>query len=404
MNWILKSKIDFKNILQYVPHLVALGISVKLFVPILITIFMLYSIWCFREFKISLNKNIIFISFPFLLAITGFFYSENISKALEDISIVLPFLIFPLIFSGLHLKDKKPILKAFQIGIVLRLIFDLLRTTFINFSDLDFSHFTYTNLDADTNIFSVIIVFSILVESLRFYKRGELPSSLHFFFLVVSLFLLESRFAILTFFLLSFGLFSYFQLYKKWKLSLLLATFVFGSLVFFMQQSRSQRAIQEISSFQSTSSHFEKSQIITECMTPTSVRFNAAYCSIVLIINSPLIGYGTGDWLDVLVRKYKLENMVCNVKERTAPHNQFLRFGLKYGFIGVVFYLCTLFYLFRNCWKEISVKTILLSVIALSSFGYDILEVGSGAPTFAFLISLLFSEFNLATKATNQNN
>jgi len=404
MNWILKSKIDLKNILKYVPHLVALGITVKLFVPVLITIFVLYSIWCFREFKISLNKDVIFISFPFLLAIAGFFYSENISKALEDISIVLPFLIFPLIFNGLQIKDKKPILKAFQIGIVLRLLFNFLRTTFINFSDLDFSYFTYTNLDADTNIFSVIIVFSILVESLRFYKRGELPSSLHFFFLVVSLFLLQSRFAILTFFLLSFGLFSYFQLYKKWKLSLLLSAFVFGSLVFFMQQSRSQKAFKEISSFKSTSSHFEKSQIITECMNPTSVRLNAAYCSGVLIMNNPIIGYGTGDWLDVLVSKYKSENMVCNVKERTAPHNQYLRLGLKYGFIGVILYLCSVFYLLKNCWKEISVKTILLLVMILSSFGYDILEVGSSAPTFAFLMAFLFSEHNLSTQASKQNN
>jgi hypothetical protein len=87
--------------------------------------------------------------------------------------------------------------------------------------------------------------------------------------------------------------------------------------------------------------------------------------------------------------------MPCNAHEKTAPHNQYMRNLLKYGFIGLLIYLGYIFYFFRvfRVQPRYGQLPFLITLI-FCGLGYDLLDVGSSAPIFAFFSTWLFFEDN----------
>jgi O-antigen ligase len=127
------------------------------------------------------------------------------------------------------------------------------------------------------------------------------------------------------------------------------------------------------------------------CMSSTELRFNSLKSSWNIFLKNPIIGVGTGDWRDELVKEYLAADMPCNAHEQTAPHNQYLRTLLKYGIIGFVIYLFYIFklYQFSQSNRRFGQIPFLLTLI-FCGLGYDLLDVGSSAPVFAFFSTWLF--------------
>ena len=127
------------------------------------------------------------------------------------------------------------------------------------------------------------------------------------------------------------------------------------------------------------------------CMSSTQLRFNSIKASWEIIKRNPIIGVGTGDWQDELVKEYQNAEMPCNEYEKTAPHNQYLRTSLKFGFLGVAIYLFYLFRLFQiqRIERAFGQLSFLITVI-FCGLGYDLLDVGSSAPFIAFFSTWLF--------------
>ena len=83
------------------------------------------------------------------------------------------------------------------------------------------------------------------------------------------------------------------------------------------------------------------------CMSSEELRFNSLKSSWKIFLQHPIIGVGTGDWRDELLKEYIDSNLQCNAHEQTAPHNQYLRTLLKYGILGFLIYLYYIFKLFH---------------------------------------------------------
>jgi O-antigen ligase len=126
-------------------------------------------------------------------------------------------------------------------------------------------------------------------------------------------------------------------------------------------------------------------------MSSTELRYNSLKASWKIVKRNPIFGVGTGDWRDELMKEYIHSNMPCNAHEQTAPHNQYMRTLLKYGFIGLIIYLVYLFLLFkisRNRYRFGQIPFLL--TLVLCGLGYDLMDVGSSAPVFAFFSTWLF--------------
>jgi O-antigen ligase len=217
-------------------------------------------------------------------------------------------------------------------------------------------------------------------------------------FLSLCVLLLQSRIVILFYFFgLVILLLNHWKRKFKWSI---LITLLFSSFLMLIPafQGRFQVVANETKKISEPKEVVTSDSVSIEnlpCMSSTSLRYNALKASWKLVQENPVFGVGTGDWRDELVKEYISSDMPCNAYEETAPHNQYMRTLLKYGFFGLIIYLTYLLFLYRRHRKQPQYGQLpFLICLILCGLGYDLIDVGSSAPVFAFFSSWLFIEQN----------
>jgi O-antigen ligase len=292
------------------------------------------------------------------------------------------------------------VLFGFVFGLFIRFGLDFYESAIGYTYDYNIQIFFYTYLDSDTNILAIITLFSVLylldylqVKQTLTTKKNILVHSA-ILFLSLCILLLQSRIVILFFFA-SLGILFlfYWKNQRKWSIFL---TGVFCSLLMLIPvfQGRFQVVAAESEKLTTADTTIVADSVPIEslaCMSSTELRFNSLKTSWKIFLKHPFIGVGTGDWRDELVKTYIASDMPCNAHEQTAPHNQYLRMLLKYGIIGFLIYLIYIFILIRvaQSQKRFGQLPFLLTLISCG-LGYDLLDVGSSAPVFAFFSTWLF--------------
>jgi O-antigen ligase len=389
----------------------AVGINFIKFIPFGIVI--LFATWIYEVFvKKSLkfnfkglfsNSNFWLITIPFWLAVLGLVYTNNLSKGFEDLGRIIPFLIFPILLFSVENERKKSlsslVLASFILGLMIRFSYDFY-DSFIGFTyDYNIQNFFYSYLDSDTNILSIISMFAALFAleflnstKLDFYRKVILQMVI--LFLSLCILLLQSRIVIFFYLVSLCFLFIYnWKRSSKWSV---FSTILFSGFLMLLPpfQGRFQVAAIETQSLNKKDTIQLDSISNVEslpCMSSTQLRFNSLKASLEIIKRNPILGVGTGDWQDELVKEYKNTEMPCNAFEKTAPHNQYLRTSLKYGFFGLAIYLFYLFRLFQIQLKEKAFGQLAFMItIIFCGLGYDLLDVGSSAPFIAFFSTWLF--------------
>lgn len=399
--------------LDYAIVLSAIGLNFIKLVPYGIVI--VFFAWIYELFvskSMSLrhqwNSNrklfLIFIT-PFSLAILGLIITSNYSKGLEDLGRLLPFLIFPALFVFIKNerieKLSKFVLFGFVVGLFIRFFLDFWESAVGFTYDYNFQIFFYSYLDSDPNILAILTMFAILflldysvTKAAKITKKEGIILMLCALFLSLCVLLLQSRIVILFFF---FGLLSMFLYHwrkkQKWTIFIVLT---FSSLLMLTPafQGRFQVVASETKQLNEPSVLVKNDTTGLEnlnCMSSTELRYNSLKASWEIVKRNPIFGVGTGDWRDELMSEYVHSTMPCNAHEQTAPHNQYMRTMLKYGFIGLIIYLIYLFLLFkisRNRYRFGQIPFLL--TLVLCGLGYDLVDVGSSAPVFAFFSTWLF--------------
>jgi O-antigen ligase len=166
-------------------------------------------------------------------------------------------------------------------------------------------------------------------------------------------------------------------------------------IIFFIPgfNSRFQTAINnsQIIKFNKNQKDVPKDLSVEDYDFSENMRKTAIEGSISIFKNNILIGVGTGDWRDELTEWYKLNNHQNSYKDQTAPHNQYLRITLKHGIVGLLYMVIFIFFGIKQA-REIKNPGMfsILFILIIADLGYDILDVGTGAPSIAFLLSLFF--------------
>ena len=349
------------------------------------------------------KKSLVVLSLPFLLAIFGLIFTANLNKAFEDISRLLPFILFPILLLCISNERKEKlnnlVLASFIFGLLIRFAMNFYESALGYLEDYNVLIFFYSYLDSDTNILAIVTMFGVLylldfmaVKSNLGIKTNSWIHGL-VLFLSLCVLLLQSRIVILFFFASLGVLFIInWRNQKKWSI---LLTMLFSGLIMLIPefQGRFQVISTESKSIK-TIAVTEKVQVENlPCMSSTQLRLNSLKTSWKIIQKNPFFGVGTGDWRDELVVEYIASNMPCNAHEQTAPHNQYLKTLLKYGVVGLLIYLGYLFYLYHVYRRNFRFGQLpFLITLIFCGLGYDLMDVGSSAPVLAFFSSWLFFE------------
>jgi hypothetical protein len=111
--------------------------------------------------------------------------------------------------------------------------------------------------------------------------------------------------------------------------------------------------------------------------------------SIKIIEKYPLTGVGTGDVPAAFQSMYDEMDSNLTKERRLRAHNQYLSFGVAFGFPGLLFFILVLFFMARFAIQEHHSIYFAFLIIAMGSFfNEDTLETQAGVTFFAFLNSV----------------
>lgn len=354
----------------------------------------------YSNFKSFLSLiPILFFSF-YILHLIGLLYTSNWIEGMQRVETKLPLLIFPLILFSFPIKNKEKvfsILKSYVIGCLVASVYcftngvlEYLETgenwiTYKRLGSFLGFHPTYFSMYLGLALFIVLffLVKKIKTHSLN-YKTGSGILASWFFIIIL---LLSSRMTILATVLIlmfSFLVWMYFQ-QKLWKgigISILAIVLLFFS-------------IKNIPSVGRRTQHTINSAIDKDSNNINSApRINLWNAAATVIKENPIIGTGTGDMQDELVRIYRARNYERALQDNFNPHSQYLQTTATLGIVGGVLLFI---YLMVPFWLAFQQKDYLyllfLSLILMSFLTESILQTQRGTVFFGFFHSFFLMIF-----------
>lgn len=362
---------------------------------------------------------ILFLLFYFI-HLTGLFYSQNKDAAWIDIILKLPFLFMPLFFfiSGEQLRgERNKILSSFIAGNFIASVICLLAATFRSltffnghwFFDAELMEHNYSfwkmlanggnnfmyealSMFIHPGYFSILAVASVVIVVDMMYHKDAGKSRLSKFLLIllivffcIMVYLLFSRTGLIALFL---SLFAY-SLYAILKagstvtrvaMLLLVAVITLGGFFVMSHNGRMKNSYYEIKRFFSDPSSISKNDD----------RLFIWGLSLDIIKEHPIIGVGTGDSKDELMKKYREKGMADALKARLNVHNQFLETTTQLGLVGLLSLLSLLVFPFIKAFRSKDVKLALIIIVnTLFLFFESALNTQAGVYYFVFMLSVL---------------
>ncbi|MCU7548981.1 O-antigen ligase family protein [Chitinophagaceae bacterium LB-8] len=162
-----------------------------------------------------------------------------------------------------------------------------------------------------------------------------------------------------------------------------------AALVTLMVSSIAVIAILNLGSFRNRYVDGLKTEWSTEAITtiadPRIERWKAA---IELIWSSPIVGYGSGDEVDLLKAKYFQKKLYDSYLHHLNAHNQYLSIWIKFGIIGLLVYLYTLLYGYKLALQSRNILFLsFLLLITIVSFSESILDANKSLFFYSFFFS-----------------
>lgn len=142
---------------------------------------------------------------------------------------------------------------------------------------------------------------------------------------------------------------------------------------------------------------FDTSKVVNNKETSSGIRYILWNTSEKVIKNSNYLGYGVGDAQEVLSKQLALDGYAVLSKENYNAHNQYLQIGLATGVIGILLYLFSVAYLFRNFMKRKNAEAIVFLLFFIFVFLFEsVLERQNGIIIYSFITSMFIytSEFD----------
>lgn len=300
------------------------------------------------------NKDSCLYVLIFLLYVLGLLWCDQTKEGLKFIEKNLSFIVMPLVIIPQLLPNKKKILRAFVISLIIIAVYTLVATLInVSFFGSEFRwyfqeiekfgfHPTYMGL------YCLLAIVMITREKL--FENYKKLNWILLSFLMLFLFFLASRIAILALvFLLIL------RLITSWKKEYfigLISIFIIGVGLFFASDDFNYKT-KQLLDFKGLT-YYDNNNYGS-----VSVRVAKIKASLKVWSQNPWLGSGTGCLKEDLVTAYRSKSIECwpCSRQQYNPHNQYLSFLAGYGFMGLALFLALLGFL---VYKAIRYKNILL--------------------------------------------
>lgn len=383
---------------------VAVTLPLSIYVNSIAIILLLFAWLCEGQFifKIKLLMQrpliIIFIIF-YLLFLLGMLYTSNIEFGKFNLEKKLSLIVLPLVIGtsiSFNKKMQENVLTVFVSSCFVTSLICFGKGLYYYFSTQSGFYLLHEPLSSVINFhppyfgmylsFGILIILEHLRKNLFILTRPQkkfLALIAFYFFCFIILLSARTHLAFLFLFFITAGTYFF---YKQKKLLLWFVVFfcLSGFGIFMMNKSVFLR--ERITKLFTT----DLSVIDGGKENGLTIRLVKWKCSIEGIAESPLLGTGTGDAVDYLVKCYERKNFWGMYPQyRFNSHNQYLETALTLGMPGLIGFLLCIIAPFVSAWRKR--QYLFLSFIALFCFcclTESLLERQHGIVFFTFFISL----------------
>ena len=338
------------------------------------------------------NVVLLFFISYFLVEIIGMFYTKNLYFGIKDIESKLLFLIGSLIIIAIKFSENQILkfLKFYVIGINLSLIY-LMGMCFINYREtliipkyIDFSilmHPTYFS-------FCLLIAGIIILEFHNKIVNNSFFKIVLLIFISIGIILTDSKAGLICYFITLIFFSVKYILKLKLKVKIIVFCLSIFASLFLVNQLSKSRFTELFSQLQTTN----KFNNYTGSYNSTEIRIIIWRSAKNVIKENLIMGTGTGDIKDELIKQFKKTNFINGIEKEYNFHNQFLQiigtFGIILGFPLILIYLK----MFYNLIKEKKMFFSFLTLMFIINFLFEsFLETKAGIETFVIFNTIYFS-------------
>lgn len=340
--------------------------------------------------KIKRLKNnivqITLLSIPFILALVGLLYTNNLDEGLKIITSQLPFLLISLTF--LITKWSKNqlyyCLNAFSFSIIIYCLIVFSFTYFLKINNLGnyFYYDQYGYFFGKHTTYSALFI-TITISYLSYLIKTNFIRKINILYLIIILFLstqlyfLSVRIAIISIIINLVYIVISLKSNIKYVgiLSIISSSFIIFSLP--NLKKRFSPSMTEVGSMDGL--YFRKEHWLSILET---IKYNGI-----------LFGGGTGNNRSFLFDQYKNRKLTSAYLEEYNAHNQYLEFILDYGLFGICSFLLLLIYLYYYQIKQKNLLAILiLNTFIIFFITESLLVRQSGIMLFAILTTLIMNQ------------
>lgn len=354
-------------------------------------------------FRLNWKDRAIIPAMIFFLAhLVGLLWTENIDFGLFDVQIKLPIFLLPLGYASFEFFSKSEfhkILSGFVYGSLVAVLIGIVNAIYVYVTGqspiLDFYkvnispvlHIGYFAMYL--NMALVIVIYQILSNSERFYSVKNALNILLSMVFALAIFLSTSRNQFLVMILIILLLYVYgIVRYRRWVLGIMtILTIWIGA----------STLLKDIGKRDAKMHGFDKvaelvkneGQVDKKAEESTAVRVLVWQSAFELIKSNPLLGVGTGDIKDELVRIYSNQEYESILKKKLNAHNQYLQSWAALGPIGLLSLLLAFVFPFINAVRSSNFVLGLFAItMGFACLTESILEVQAGAVFYGFLLTI----------------
>lgn len=387
----------------YLSLLIAFFLPLARLVPIFIIL--LFVNWLVEadfktKFKAILSSKLALLFCLFyLLHVIGLLYTENIKTGTFDLQVKLSLFIFPLIYASkpLEKEEVKPLFFSLLSGSLLCSFILLTRAFYAYAKTHDSTHFFYEEfsylihpsyLAMYLNVGITWILIQLYKNTNVFGKFSKLISLSLILFFSLILVLLSSKLGLITLALIYLVALIRYSLrnYMVGIIGLVVAIAMGIGIIKFVPAiaDRVKTATAAITSPVVDNADAES----------TAVRMLIWKAANQVIAAQPIIGTGTGDSKDELIKEYEKRGMTGAIKNRLNAHNEFYQVFVSLGLIGfVVFSLQLIVPLIISIKEKNSMYAFFLIILMLNFLTESMLEGEAGVLFYAFFNSIFCFTF-----------
>jgi len=372
------------------------------FIPILIAIFALSVFIKFfkTKQKVKFNKSNLFLMMFYIFLGVGLFWTDNMKSGVFDLEVKMSLFIFPLLFSLINYDEIEviKIIRALIFGVLIFFSISIYQAYQIYSVKLDgYHYFLYSRLShtIHPSYMSMYIVVSmsfllfLLRKGIYVFRNKQITLLIVSLLFLINFMVLSKIGIIVSVFLVMYFIISWVLLTKKYiaGFGFLLSIVLLFSVTYKKVDYVAQRVDEFVRVFNTDkAANSNKS---------SGIRLHIWEHAVALVKEKPILGYGTGDVKDELVKRYVDSNLESAIEHQYNAHNQYLQILISSGSIGLFIFLVSIFFGIKS--NPLFFQFIIISLLFMSV--ESILENQAGTMFFGLFFCLFsqFSELNTRT-------